>query len=398
MEHHNSTMKYNKFLAFFLIFATLSTLLPSTLPSSLANENIYFTATNDEMLPLNAATMPAWIDGQLYVPYTAFDKESSGTDIGTNATHSSTLGTVTVYNLGNSLTFDLATGHCKDQRTGINYPYKAVYRNGIVFLPVAGVCNFFGLTYTYQKTEYGYLLRLKGSHVVLSDARFIDAAENLMISMVKEYQQQMTPQTSTVVTPDVAVTPEETTADPNESEEEVEVEEKEEETPETPLIFAVDMIDYNVTLPQLLSNAGISAIFFFTPEQLENQGNLMRSLLGKGHSIGLEVSGDTLEEVKQQITTGNDLLLQQTRTTTQILSTGSQWNQDLTAIGFHLWQGGDAKVISNANTILNSLTADGNLQYLTLEQTESTGENLLLFLRLLTEEGFVPLVPLENLL
>lgn len=397
MLHPNRPTTIHKLLALLLIFATFSTLLPSMLPTALANETIYFTAINDEMLPFNLSTMAAWIDGQLYVPYTVFDKESSGTDMGTNATHSSAQGTVTVYNLGNSLTFDLSTGHCKDQRTGISYPYKAVYRNGIVFLPVAGVCNFFGLTYTYQKTDYGYLLRLKGSHVVLSDARFIDAAKNLMSSMVKEYQQQTTTQPTTTVTPEVSVTPEDPAPDLEETTEEETIEEEEELT-ETPLIFAVDMIDYNVRLPELLSNAGISAIFFFTPEQLENQGDLMRSLLGKGHSIGLEVTGDSLDEVKSQITTGNQLLLQQTRSSTQILSTGAQWKHDLEVEGYHLWQGGEAKAISSANNVLNTLSPNGTLQYLTLEQTEATGENFLLFLRLLTEEGYIPLVPLENLL
>lgn len=377
-------MKRKKILAVFIVVAMLITLLPT----ATANTTIYFTAINDNMLPLLDGAMPAWIDGQLYVPYTVFDKDGSGTDMGTNASYSQPFAIVTVYSVSNSLVFDLTSGQCKDQKTGTAYPYKAMYRNGTVYLPVAGVCNFFGLTYTYQKIEYGYLLRLKGANVVLSDVRFIDAAGNMLKTMYNEYQQDMsTPQ---VMVPEEEFLPEEVP--------EEEIEEEEEEIPETELILGIDMVDYNVKLPEQLSRAGIFAIFFFSPEQLESQGNLLRSLLGQGHFIGLEVTGETLEEVKAQLELGNDYLKQQALTSTQIIVTGNQWKQDLSEEGYLLWQGGEAKPIVSVNVALGTLTAGGARQYLMLEQTEGTLENWTTFYRLLQEEGYQPLLPMEHYL
>ena len=54
------------------LLVCLALLFP--LPVSAAD--LYFTSVNDNLLPLMADTMPLWSGGQLYVPYTVFDKDS----------------------------------------------------------------------------------------------------------------------------------------------------------------------------------------------------------------------------------------------------------------------------------------------------------------------------------
>lgn len=377
------TMKKKQFFALSLCFSFLLAVLQPY--SSFATEQVYFTAANDSLLPLDAATMPVWVDGQIYVPYHAFDYSTSGINIGTHATYHASGGTVTVYNLGNTLTFNTNTGECYDQRSKVNYPYKVVYRRGVPFLPVAGVCNFFNLGYSYQKTDYGYLLRLKGKDTVLSDDRFIDAASSMLYSMLQTYKGTLetpTPAPTVLPTPQVE-TP---------LEEEVE----EEELVVTPFLLGVDVLDYNVALWDSLGERESKAIFFFNLEQLESQGNLLRQLLGLGHSIGLKVSGDSIEEIEEEILSCNALLAQQARTSSSIISTNSSWHKALEEKGYILWKGTDSTSIQSANSLVNGLTIGSVMEYITLEQTELTLRNWNAFLHLATEKGFILQVPSED--
>ena len=43
---------------------------------------IYLMAENDQMLDLPLSAMPAWINGDIYVPYTAFDWTVTGVNLG----------------------------------------------------------------------------------------------------------------------------------------------------------------------------------------------------------------------------------------------------------------------------------------------------------------------------
>lgn len=354
--------------------------------SSTATETIFLTAINDNMLPLSSSTMPKWIDGQIYVPYTTFDSGTTGLSLGTHATRNTQEGTVTVYSLANTLMFDLSAGHAMDQRTKLIYPYQAIAQNGVVYVPVAGVCNFFNLTYSYQTTDHGALLRLKGNAVVLSDSRFIDAANSLMASMVENYL-------ISYVEPEVA--PPQMTPEPEPEDEE---EEELEEIPETFFCLGIDMIDYNVALPSTLSQQGIYVVYFFSVEQLETQGALVRELLGYGHSIGLKVNGDTSSSLMEQIHRGNTLLFQQTRNITAIIQCDPQWYSTLQTEGYLPWLGGTAQVLVSASSVLSTLSQGDTTQYLTLEQTEHTMANWSAFVTLFRSNGFIPLLPLESFL
>ena len=127
------------------------------LSPSVSAADLYFTAINDSVCTLTSDTMPFWSGGLLYVPYTVFDPErnSTGVNLGLYVSYSSRARTtVTLYNRSKVLVFDLNEGNCRDDVTGEVYSYRAIVRNGVPYLPLAMVCPFFGLTYTYNSLSF----------------------------------------------------------------------------------------------------------------------------------------------------------------------------------------------------------------------------------------------------
>ena len=53
---------------------------------------------------------------------------------------------------------------------------------------------------------------------------------------------------------------------------------------------------------------GLRALFLFTPEQLREQDDLVRRLVGAGHTIGLSLEGEDVEACLDQAQEGRGLL------------------------------------------------------------------------------------------
>ena len=122
---------------------------------------IYLMAENDQMLTLPLEAMPTWIGGSLYVPYNAFDWTATGVNLGVSYGQIQGDGgnSFMLYSLSGTLTFDLNAGTCVD-RSGQQLEMRAVSRNGWIFVPLASVCSYFGLRYSYTPTNYGTLIRI----------------------------------------------------------------------------------------------------------------------------------------------------------------------------------------------------------------------------------------------
>lgn len=173
-------MKKRRRVSFLLALCLLCTLL---LPSGAAEPTVYFTSVNDQLLPdVSDATMPFWSNGRLYVPYTAV----SGTDLGVFYARSRDRKSCVVYRQSSALNFDLSAGTTVDQN-GASYDVPALLRGDVVFLPVELLTTFFELEYSYTRVEHGYLVRIKSSNVVLSDANFIEAADSAMDQRYSDY-------------------------------------------------------------------------------------------------------------------------------------------------------------------------------------------------------------------
>ena len=191
-----------------LALALTLTLCLGVLPLPVSAADLYFTALNERVELLTSDSMPFWYGGSLYVPYSVFDKDLNTTQIflGLNVSYNSrTRSTVTIYNLRQQmLTFDLNSGTCMDELTGETYDARAIMRNGKPYLPVATVCAYFGLNWSYTALSSipdGYLVRITNSDVVLDDATFIDAAGNTLDARLQQYTQSLNSAASTTPAP-----------------------------------------------------------------------------------------------------------------------------------------------------------------------------------------------------
>lgn len=126
--------------------------------------------------------MPFWSGGRLYIPSTVI----TGTDLGLFYSRSRDKSTAVVYRQGSALTFNFAAGTVADQNDR-QYSGPAIVRSDVVFLPLDLLTQFFSLDYSYTRVTYGYLVRVKSDTVVLSDAKFIDAAAMSMEQRYNEY-------------------------------------------------------------------------------------------------------------------------------------------------------------------------------------------------------------------
>ena len=290
-------MRWKKRLIVLLCAAVL-VLGPALGSTARANTvDIYLMAENDQMLNLPVEAMPAWIGGALYVPYTAFDWTVTGVNLGVSYGWLQGDGGngIMLYSLSGSLTFDLNAGTCTD-RSGQQMSMRAVYRNGWVFVPLASVCSYFGLRYSYTPTNYGTLIRITNGQEWLG-SEFVQYAQEAMKSRYNNYMKQLYPD-NPVVTP--------------------------QPTPSTaPDGGGTETGRQNLTvylsfqcvggggldgILDSLEEEGVRALFLFRPEDLEEHGEQLRRIVGTGHAVGLSIRGESLPQVAEQLEQGAALL------------------------------------------------------------------------------------------
>lgn len=260
---------------------------------------IYLMAENDKMLDLPVDAMPAWISGVLYVPYLAFDRTVTGVNLGVSygQEHTESTYTFTLYSLRGTLVFDLNAGTCVDQLTGASLDMRAVQRNGRVFLPLAGVCSFFGLSYTYTPTQYGTLIRITNGQEWLSTRDFVSTASTgAMRERYYDYLEQLQGDAQDVQTP--AATPDGGETDDGGTRDGLSVY----------LAFQCGDGGGLDGILDSLDARGIQALFLFSPDTLAESGDQLRRLVGTGHAVGLSVSGTSLEEIRAELEEGCALL------------------------------------------------------------------------------------------
>ncbi len=271
-----------------------------------AADNVYFTAANDELCPLNDETMPFWSGGNLYVPGLVF---SASYGLGITYVRDTAAQTAFLYAGRLALEFDLAEGGANN-RSGTYYSASALRRGNTVFFPVAFVSNYFGLSYSVQETAYAPVVRVCNGNQILTDRQFIDAASiTLMPSYYNAYQRSKKPA--------VTQKPEDGN-DPGEV------------TPPAPpegepagggasqVLLAVRAGDSRQTASMLntLDRFGYKATFFFTPGSLMEQDDLLRRIVASGHRLGLILPEDGGAE---ELQAANGQLRRRTGTTTRMV-------------------------------------------------------------------------------
>lgn len=282
--------KLRRFAPLWMVLALLAVLLPGT--GTASGNGIYFTAANEQLMDLNAETMPFYSNGVLYVSSRVFE----GGEVGLSYGRNTTLGLATLYRQGSNqdLRFDLA-GQVAYDKQGNFYDGYAVEKGGVVFFPLKLVCRYFGLSWSENDTDIAPLIRVKSGSVILSDSDFISAAANLMTLRYDEYQRSLGPQDSRPSQPG--------TSEPEPS------------VPEDPpfqaaegqkVYLVFDGGDARDILPAL---GEVHATFLLTAEEMED-GDLLRALVGGGHEAALRVLSDSAEDAAEELRRGRNAMWQ----------------------------------------------------------------------------------------
>lgn len=374
-----------------LLLAVVLVLSLSPMPASAAT--LYFTAVNNSVAPLTSDTMPFWSGGTLYVPYSIFDASLNkiGVGLGLYTSYNRDSRTVTLFNLRQMLVFDLNSGTCRDDVTGTTYISRAIMRGGRPYLALSTVCSHFDLEYSYKQlpdVPQGYLVRIKNKDTAMSDDDFIDAAKNVINNRLREYTQSLDPAESTDpgLNPSTPIPGGNTPAGKDDT-----------------AAYLALRCETDAGLTDILDVLGESkrcAVFFLSPQLLE-EGDLVRRILGGGHSVGILADGGETAPLLEQ----GSLALERAACVRTTLTYAPGQQESLEERGWVCWQETvhlDPDDTANPNSFASSavrrLGKGDQAVCLTLEGGENAARVLPALLRYLDRENYVVSIPVETML
>lgn len=304
----------------------MALLFALSLPALSVNETpgVYILAVNDKFCDLPGGALPTVSNGVVYVPYSVFDKNATGVDLGVY--YGIGLGqsrgtTITLYSReGKMLIFEINMGTCLDG-DGNTMPFRGTAKNAVPYVPIAAVCAFFGLKYSFlPTTNRGTLIRVASSTATMTDNQFLSTGAQGMTTRYNNILKNMDlPVPSTSSTPAPAIS-----AAPGGAKGDVRV------------YLAVDASHADESLLALFPS-DVRILFLFSPDALAGQSALVRKAVAAGHSVGFTVSGSP-EEAQEQLARGNRLLSHITRTRTRLVYAPEELREDLTASGWLCWR------------------------------------------------------------
>lgn len=319
-------------------------LFAAVLPRAAAStQTIYLLAANDKMCDLPGGLLPVAVNGVIYVPYSVFDKSATGVDLGVYYGLVSDRGPIlSLYSLSGQLVFTVNMGQCVDGRDN-SMNFRAVIRNGAIYVPAAAVCNFFGLQYSFlPTTDRGTLIRITNGFQSLTDSVFLSSATLSMTYRYNNILKSMEPFVETTSAPVFPSSAPASSSAPNEKNNKSGVW----------VYLAADASEADDRLLAALSVASGRALLLFSPDSLAAQSDLIRQAVAAGFSIGLKVEG-TAAQVQDQLARGNELLTHIARIRTRIVSAPAGLTRSLNEAGWTCW---DSNVTgSNATALLRSL-------------------------------------------
>ena len=295
-------MRRVKVLLLAVLFIALWLVIPI-----LAENDVYFTAINNTLLELDDATMPVKLKGTFYLPSSVFNSS----DLGIYCVYFKSKQLVMLSDLTHTLYFDMSAGNSYDDLDEV-YPYAAIYQNDTAYLPAVFTAVFFDCEYSYIKSDYAPIIRLsKGK--VLSDDAFLRGASALMAARLAQYQSaKETPPPVQTPTPTVSETPSPTetpqpTASPRPDRSNVEV-----------YLAFLGLGEDSEACAELLCSRGYAPCFFVRAEEIRQQPDLIRKLIGLGCGIGFLYERDLETEYQEAA----QLLREAARTVTFLAASG----------------------------------------------------------------------------
>ena len=236
---------------------------------------IYFTALNDRLLALSDDTMPVRSGGAIYVPASTFNTYTTGVALGTYCVNTGDL--LFIYDTKKQLTFDLKNGTCYDENN-VYYSAASLSRGGKIYVPAGFVASFFGLTFSYLSTDYGYLVRICSSAAVLSDSQFVASAPTAMQYRLSTYLAALAPDDTPA--PEDPADPE--PEDPGQGETDAG------DGPAVALAFRVTADTITPAL-DLLEDRGQQALILVPASDAAACADGLRRAAAAGHTLGLTV-------------------------------------------------------------------------------------------------------------
>lgn len=297
-------------------------LLGLLIPASGASDGVYLMAVNDRVLvDTTVDNMPRVAGGVLYVPYTMLSNQVQGINLGVNALYSATKRTVLVVGGSKGVEFNTQTNTAQDLN-GNAVPVRAMVRNAMVFLPIDWLCEYFGsIRCTRTQSAYGTVVRLTNASAVLEDREFVNAAAPQLASALECYLASGGKGEDAGPAPTGSV---EATAPPSGAE----------------LFLACRWGVEAEDCAHLLENQGRRGLFLLTPEEIAVQDDLVRRLVGAGHTVGLVLEGGSAERCLAQGAEGRRLLAAAARYNALVASApglDDEGREALEAAGYVVW-------------------------------------------------------------
>lgn len=243
------------------------------LPSVKAADDVYFSVTNNKILPLSQSTMPVIQDGQLYLPYTFFSSGELGIFVAPGENK------VLLYSsISKRLTFDALRGTIIDQDDNQYYLYSPIMHNGIVYVPAEMVCKFFGLTPpSVIDAEPAPIVRIKSATLIINDATFPSLFKNELQTAYDIFTGKTTPSPS----------PSSPGAVPSYGN----------------VTIYLSFTDLSGgTLGEVLDtfdNTPYKSCIFVAEDEVADNADLLRRAAAAGHSIGIWLKNGTYEEYQK---------------------------------------------------------------------------------------------------
>jgi len=315
------------------LFCALAIFCALVLPAwGSSGSTVYLLAVNDKFYD---GYRPVAINGVIYIPYTVFDRNATGVDLGVYYGITPEQGNIlSLYALSGMLTFRVSMGTCEDN-LGNQMNFHAVPRNGIPYVPAAAVCDFFGLQYSFlPTTDRGTLIRITNASASMEDGFFLSSAKGAMLHRYNQVIQSQNPQPTApaaTATPSPTATPTPSASPGGKG--------------NVRVFLGVEAYQTDQDLTDFYSySSNIHALFLFTPDSLPSHASAVRRAVAAGHSIGLVVEG-SLEDAQAQLEQGNELLSHIARINTHIVSAPLELVGSLESGGWICWQpnvmGGD---------------------------------------------------------
>lgn len=263
------------------------TLLGFAVPASGAGGTVYLMAVNEKVLDTTVENMPAVMGGVLYVPYTMLSIRDSGINLGVSALYSTTRRTLLVSNGQMGVVFDTQTNTAQDLQ-GNPVAARAMVRNSMIFVPIDWLCSYFGtINCSRVRTSYGTLIRVTNGAVVLRDPDFVDAASGQLEEKQRNYLASIA---------SLPGTPAPTAGPP------VPGPSGEPSTPplQAEVLLALGWGEQGAEMTAQLEARGERALILFPWDGLKDNDDAVRRAAAAGHTIGLLLTGETVEDCRIQ--------------------------------------------------------------------------------------------------